>query len=70
MLGTGCGERVRQAVGAGSAGPSLRSQEGRGGFGFSRCARGEGLFAFNACSGSVPLPPGGFGDWQGTVFNI
>jgi hypothetical protein len=57
-LGTGCGERMRQAVGSGSAGPCLRSQEGSGKDGFSRFARGEGLFAFNARSGTVPLPLG------------
>jgi hypothetical protein len=56
--GTGCGELVRQAVGTGSAGPCLRSQEGSGKGGFSRFARGEGLFAFNARSGTVPLPLG------------
>ena len=54
----GCGERMRQAVGSGSAGPCLRSQEGSGKDGFSRFARGCGLFAFNARSGTVPLPLG------------
>ena len=54
------GERMRQAVGSGSAGPCLRSQEGSGKDGFSRFARGEGLFAFNARSGTAPLPLGGF----------
>jgi hypothetical protein len=63
--GTGCGELVRHAVGTGSAGPCLRSQEGSGKGGFSRFARGEGLFAFNARSGTVPLPQGYLGVFGG-----
>ena len=49
-------------MGTGSAGPCLRSQEGSVKGGFSRFARGEGLFAFNARSGTVPLPQGYLGD--------
>ena len=39
----------------GSAEPFLRSQEGSGKGGLSRFARGMGLIAFNARSGTIPL---------------
>ena len=47
-------------LGFGSAGPCLRSQEGSGEGLLSRCARGGGVFAFNARSGTIPLPLGRF----------
>ena len=44
-------------AGWGSAGPCLRSQEGsRKRIGFRAAREGRGLFAFNARSGTVPLP--------------
>lgn len=56
--------------GADEAGRGVRAPRGRararrkarGRFGFSRFARGDGLFAFNARFGTVPLPLGAFGD--------
>ena len=59
------GDRLR---GADEAGRGVRAPRGRacarrkaqGRFGFSRFARGMGLFAFNARFGTVPLPLGGF----------
>jgi hypothetical protein len=57
--GQAAGSGLGRPWGQGSAGPCLRSQEGSGKDGFSRCARGMGLFAFNARSGTVPLPLGG-----------
>jgi hypothetical protein len=61
------GDRLR---GADEAGRGVRAPQGRacarrkarGRFGFSRFARGMGLFAFNARFGTVPLPLGAFGD--------
>jgi len=41
----------------GSAEPVLRSQEGSGKDGLSRCARGGRVIVFNARSGSIPLLP-------------
>jgi hypothetical protein len=43
-------------LGEGSAGSVLRTQGSSGEGELSRCARGEGLIASNACSGPVPLP--------------
>jgi hypothetical protein len=47
--------RRSAAVFGGSAEPFLRSQEGSGKGGLSRFARGRGLIAFNARSGTIPL---------------
>ena len=57
-------DRLRGAdqAGCGVRAPRDRActrRKARGRFGFLRFARGEGLFAFNARSGSVPLPLGG-----------
>jgi hypothetical protein len=48
--------RRSAAVFGGSAKPVLRSQEGSGKEELSRFARGVGLIAFNARSGTIPLP--------------
>ena len=54
VLGTlegGCG------LGAGFAGPDLRSQEGAEGRDFRAVREGMRVFAFNARSGPIPLSP-------------
>jgi hypothetical protein len=49
---------VGYRLGFGSAGSRLRSQEGgKGGGGFRAAREGWLVFAFNARSGAVPLPP-------------
>ncbi len=60
-LGTGCGERMRQAVGSRLRGavPALAGRLGEG-LGFRASREGMGLFAFNARFGTVPLPLGCF----------
>lgn len=65
QTGTGSGSRLPVVdgclgciSGAGSAGSRLRSQEGgKGGGGFRAAREGFLVFAFNARSGAVPLPP-------------
>ena len=47
---------VGTCLGEGSAGSVLRAQVSSGENELSRCARGEGLIASNACSSPVPLP--------------
>ena len=59
-LGTGCGPGVGRVFGGALRNRACARRKARGKDEFSRYARGGGVFAFNARSGTVPLPLGRF----------